>query len=189
MTPTDEIIQLFRDHGSDAYFGEDVSQEEHALQAAHLAASQGASNTLVAASLLHDIGHLLAGYKEDAAQHGIDDAHEDVGYRWLQQHFGDSVAEPVRLHVSAKRYLCAVDTDYLSGLSPASVLSLGLQGGPFTAGEIQEFESNPYFAEAVRLRKWDDEAKIPGLPVPGIEQYREILESAALHNSAMESPK
>ena len=102
------------------------------LQSAAAAEAEGAGDELVAAALLHDIGHLLHGGDEDAAAQGIDTHHEEVGFRFLQQHFAAAVVDPVRLHVAAKRYLCAVDPSYLSALSVASVLSLELQGGPMS---------------------------------------------------------
>lgn len=170
-----EIVDLFEKQGDAAYFGEAVSQKEHALQSAELAVREGAPDSLVVAALLHDIGHLLHHLPEDIAQQGIDGEHEEVGNRWLVEYFPASVAEPVRLHVAAKRYLCAVHPDYQAKLSPASQQSLMLQGGPFTAAEVAEFESNPFFKDAVRLRHWDDAAKIPGLEVPGISSYREMV--------------
>jgi [1-hydroxy-2-(trimethylamino)ethyl]phosphonate dioxygenase len=169
------IKDLFQNRGSEAYFGEAVSQREHALQSAYLAHCDGGPDSLVAAALLHDIGHLL-GMQDDAAEHGIDAFHEEIGCAWLDKHFGREVSEPVRLHVAAKRYLCAVEPEYPRGLSPASVTSLGLQGGPMGAEEIRQFEDNPFHSDAVRLRRWDDEAKVPDLSVPGLEAYIPILE-------------
>lgn len=176
MTTVDQIVNLFEHQGQAAYLGEPVSQEEHALQAADLAVRGGAADTLIAAALLHDIGHLLHGLGEDIADRGIDAHHETAGQQFLSRHFGDAVSEPVRLHVMAKRYLCASDAAYLAHLSPASVQSLGLQGGPLTQDEATQFESNPFYREAVRLRRWDDQAKIPGLTVPPVEHYRALLE-------------
>jgi phosphonate degradation associated HDIG domain protein len=174
----DEICALFEKRGEEAYFGEPVSQTEHALQAAYQAENEGAPPALVVAALLHDIGHLVHGLSEDVADRGVDARHEAVGEAWLSRHFGPEVAEPVRLHVAAKRYLCAVDAAYGAQLSPASVRSLDLQGGPFSPAEIQAFEQHRYFREAVRLRRWDDAAKIPRLEVPGLEHYRSRLEAA-----------
>jgi [1-hydroxy-2-(trimethylamino)ethyl]phosphonate dioxygenase len=178
MTTVDKIMDMFAKAGSAAYFGEAITQTEHALQTASLAAKSGATDELIVAALLHDIGHLLRGLPEDAATHGIDDTHEAIGADWLESRFGRAVSDPVRLHVPAKRYLCAVDAAYQSSLSPASRLSLRLQGGPMSREQVEFFEQGRHFAAAVALRRWDDEAKIPGLPVPGLETYRDSLESA-----------
>jgi [1-hydroxy-2-(trimethylamino)ethyl]phosphonate dioxygenase len=175
MQTVDEILRLFRDRGRDAYLGESVSQAEHALQAAHLAEVAGAADSLVVAALLHDVGHLLHDLGDDAADRGIDDRHERSGGSWLSRNFGPEVAEPARLHVEAKRYLCAVEGSYLDALSDASKLSLSLQGGAMDPEEIARFEANPHHLDAVRLRRWDDEAKIPGLEVPDLDHYRDRL--------------
>jgi gamma-butyrobetaine dioxygenase len=174
MDIVDEIIDLFEKRGAAAYLGEPVSQAEHALQAAHLAVQEGAPDTLVAAALLHDVGHLL-GSEGDPAQRGIDAVHEEKGCAWLEPHFGREVTEPIRLHVLAKRYLCAVDAAYRRLLSPASIRSLELQGGALTAGEAEAFERNPYSAAAIRLRRWDDRAKVPNLDVPDLRHYLAVL--------------
>jgi [1-hydroxy-2-(trimethylamino)ethyl]phosphonate dioxygenase len=179
MTILHEIENLFTRHGSAAYFGENVSQEEHALQAAHLAERAGAGHELVIAALLHDVGHLLHGLPETIAEDGIDGHHEAGGAAWLAQHFGPAVSEPVRLHVAAKRYLCAVDPVYAKALSAASRLSLELQGGTFRGEQARAFELHPHFRAAVALRHWDDAAKVPGLSVPGLEHYRERIATIA----------
>jgi phosphonate degradation associated HDIG domain protein len=173
----DAIVALLRDHGDAAYFGEPVSQRAHALQCAALAAREGAAPSLVGAALLHDIGHLLHGLGESIADEGVDARHEDAGHDWLTRHFSDDVTEPVRLHVDAKRYLCAVDPAYAAALSPASQQSLALQGGPFTKSQVLAFADLPFAAEATRLRRWDDAAKIDGLDVPDVEHYRALLTS------------
>jgi phosphonate degradation associated HDIG domain protein len=174
----DEIARLFAERGGALYFGEAVSEAEHALQAAAAAERDGASNAQIAAALLHDIGHLMHDLGEDVARRGIDARHEDVGADWLARHFGPDVAEPVRLHVPAKRYLCAVEPGYLDGLSPASRESLRLQGGPFTAEEAAEFARHPYARRAAALRRWDDEAKVPDLVTPNFDYFRQYLEAA-----------
>lgn len=178
MSVVDRIIEVFERAGQGAYFGESVSEMEHALQSAALAESSGASDSLVVAALLHDVGHLLHGLGEDVARRGIDARHEDGGADWLRGHFGAEIVDPVRLHVAAKRYLCAVEAGYRENLSPASEQSLVLQGGPFSAEERKEFECEPHWAAAVAVRRWDDEAKVPGLQVPGLEHYRSRLEAA-----------
>jgi phosphonate degradation associated HDIG domain protein len=182
MTQSDPwplVERLFRESGSDAYFGEAVTQLQHALQSAALAEAEGATDSLVVAALLHDIGHLLHGFEQDIADKGVDGNHEAVGAQFLEQAFPASVSEPARGHVDAKRYLCAVDPDYRATLSPASVKSLELQGGVMNPAQCLEFESRPYFTQTVRLRRWDDRAKAPDAVVPGIEAYRDRIRACA----------
>ena len=174
MDCVDRILNLFEKRGAEAYLGEPVSQQEHAVQAAWLAVQDGAPDTLIAAALLHDIGHLLGG-DDDPAERGIDGYHENAGRAWLAREFGPAVTEPIRLHVAAKRYLCAVEPPYFATLSEASVRSLALQGGPFSDAEVRNFEENPFHRDAVRLRRWDDQAKIPGLAVPAPRDYADTL--------------
>jgi len=180
MQVCDRVFEIFTARGGDAYFGEPVSQLEHALQAARHAARDDAPDWLVTAALLHDIGHLLHEMPEHVADLGVDTRHEDLGHAWLAQYFGLEVTAPVRMHVDAKRYLCATDPAYLGLLSPASVQSLQLQGGPFSEAEARAFEQEPFAREAVRLRRWDDLAKIPGMPVPGLDHYRAAIEGSQL---------
>jgi gamma-butyrobetaine dioxygenase len=174
MNCVDAILELFKTRGAEAYLGEPVSQEEHALQAAYLAVRDQAPEALVAAALLHDVGHLLV-LDESAAKRGIDQLHEEQASRWLTAHFGPEVTEPIRLHVEAKRYLCAVEPAYLQALSPASIRSLKLQGGPLTPAGVMDFRGQPYHRDAVRLRRWDDEAKLPGWLVPDLAHYVGLL--------------
>lgn len=176
----DEIFRLFTRRGTTVYFGESVTQTEHALQCAALAAQAGAEADLIAAALLHDVGHLLHSLPENAAEQGIESHHEAEGARWLAIYFPPAVVDPIRLHVAAKRYLCATEPEYFASLSPASRLSLDLQGGPFAPGEVAAFQEEPHFRSALALRRWDDAAKIPGLAVPGLEHYRSILNSVLI---------
>jgi gamma-butyrobetaine dioxygenase len=180
MPHIDEIVRILEERGGTSYFGERVTQLEHALQAAWLAEQEVAGGALIVAALLHDIGHLLLA--EDLAQRGLDGRHEDVGAVWLEQCFGPEVTMPVRLHVPAKRYLCAVDPDYQAALSPASIQSLLLQGGPMTSTEAGEFETTPHAQSGVRLRRWDDAAKVPGLRVPPLDHYRNAMQ--VIHRDA-----
>jgi phosphonate degradation associated HDIG domain protein len=176
MNITDRILTLFREKGDGAYFGEAVTQTEHALQSAHTAEQSGAAAEMIVAALLHDVGHLLHGLPEDVAAHDIDGRHEEAGAAWLRRYFGPAVVDPVRLHVAAKRYLCTVEPDYHSGLSEASRHSLRLQGGPMSSVEVAHFEQEPGFRSAILVRRWDDAAKVPGPVVPGLDHYRPLLE-------------
>jgi phosphonate degradation associated HDIG domain protein len=173
----DRLTDLFATRGQALYGGEAVTQLEHGLQSAALAADAGAPPAEVVAALLHDVGHLLHGLGDDCADHGIDDRHEELGVRFLAKHFPPAVTEPVRLHVAAKRYLCAAEPGYFDTLSPPSVTSLSLQGGPMSDAEKAEFESHPHFAAAVALRKRDDAAKVVGLVTPPFAHFRPHLEA------------
>jgi phosphonate degradation associated HDIG domain protein len=184
MSVVDRIFVLFAQRGEEAYFGEPVSQKEHALQAAYQAEQEGAPDSLVVAALLHDSGHLLHGLSEAIADQGVDGRHEAVGEAWLARHFSAEITEPVRLHVAAKRYLCAVDPTYREQLSPASIRSLALQGGPMSEAEVKAFDRNPHGQAALRLRRWDDLAKVPDLAVPGLEHYRARLQAAVRESAA-----
>lgn len=177
MTVVDEIFSLYAARGSAAYFGEAVSMTEHGLQAAHFAELAGAREIVVVAALLHDVGHLIAKVPDDIAEWTVDARHEATGARWLRERFGPEVAEPVRLHVSAKRYLCATDPAYFSQLSPASVLTLKLQGGPMSAAEVAGFEAEPGYREALVVRRCDDRGKVAGLATRGFQDYRDLLGS------------
>jgi phosphonate degradation associated HDIG domain protein len=171
----EQIAHVFKTRGAAQYGGEAVTQLEHALQAAQMAEDERGSASAIAAALLHDVGHLLHDLGDEVAGYGIDDVHERLGYEWLCDSFHPAVSEPVRLHVDAKRYLCAVDERYLEDLSPASQQSLRLQGGPFSPSEARKFEQHPYFQESIELRRWDDLAKIPGLETPTLEHFLQFL--------------
>lgn len=181
MSVIDEIFSLYAARGAAAYFGEAVSMTEHALQAAHFAELEGAGEVVVTAALLHDVGHLIATVPDDIAEWTVDARHEATGARWLEERFGPEIADPVRLHVKAKRYLCTVDPEYLSQLSAASVLTLRLQGGPMPAHEVAGFEAEPGFREAVVVRLCDDRGKVAGLATRRLEDYRELLQSLCRH--------
>ncbi|MBP5856404.1 metal-dependent phosphohydrolase [Marivibrio halodurans] len=175
VTAVDFILALFAQAGGRDYLGEVVSQQEHALQCAVCADQEDAPPPLVAASLLHDVGHYLHDCAEDAAAQGLDSRHEQAGADFLARFFPPEVSEPVRLHVDAKRYLCAVEPDYFDRLSEASVHSLNLQGGPMSPAEVAAFEANPHHRAAVRLRRWDETGKVEGLRTPAPEDFRALL--------------
>jgi [1-hydroxy-2-(trimethylamino)ethyl]phosphonate dioxygenase len=176
--PIDEIFEIFERRGAAEYGGERVTQLQHALQCATLAEEAEADAALIAAALLHDIGHLVHALGAAAAERGLDDRHEMRGREWLSRWFGEDVTEPVRLHVNAKRYLTATDPRYLATLSPASVRSLDLQGGPFSASLAAGFIALPGAKAAVRLRCWDEAAKIPGRPTAGLDHFRPYLKAS-----------
>lgn len=175
-SPVDVIAGVFASAGARDYLGEPVSVAGHLLQCGALASGAGAPAPLVAAALLHDIGHLVSG---EGDEYG-DIRHGAAGAGWLSAWFPPAVTEPVRLHVAAKRYLCGTEPDYLARLSPASVRTLELQGGPMTPEEAAAFEERPHAADAVAVRRWDDHAKEPDAPVPALGSFRPLLESLLL---------
>jgi gamma-butyrobetaine dioxygenase len=178
----DALAALLEGEGGAEYLGEPVTQAQHMLQAAAMAEADGAAPALVAAALLHDVGHLAGAVHGRELMAGRDNRHSHQGADRLARWFGAGVTEPVRLHVAAKRYLCAVEPGYFAKLSEASVYTLSVQGGPMAEAEVAEFEADPHHADAVRLRRWDEAAKEPDADVPGFEHYREML--AALVESA-----
>ncbi len=184
MSVGDEIVALLDARGAAAYVGEPVSVLEHGLQAAHFARETGAADELVLAALLHDIGHVLGNASDDIAAWHTDARHEQIGSAWLARRFGPAVSEPVRLHVAAKRYLCATTPEYLAKLTPASRRTLELQGGPMSADEVTGFKREAYCREAVRVRLWDDRGKIEGLVTAGLREYLGLIESFALRDGA-----
>jgi [1-hydroxy-2-(trimethylamino)ethyl]phosphonate dioxygenase len=180
MSRLDEIFSVYLDNGSHAYGGERVNQLEHALQTAMLAEQAGADASLIVASLLHDYGHLIHNFGADVSKRSIDDRHEILGAGNLSTSFGDAVTMPIRMHVEAKRYLCAIDPAYQKNLSPASIWSLKLQGGPFAAAERDEFIKRPFAADAAKLRRWDESAKKYGLQTPTLDHFRQYVEACLI---------
>lgn len=174
MTP-EQLLETLAEADSRQYGDEDVSQLEHALQCAALADVEDGRPAMIIAALLHDVGHLV--HKSDLSliRRGTDDRHELMGGRLLEWWFGPAVAVPVRLHVAAKRYLCRAEPGYWDLLSVVSKASLEIQGGPFTLEEAAAFSQLPYAIEAVRLRRWDERAKIADLVVPPLANYRDLI--------------
>ncbi|HKR68787.1 MAG TPA: HD domain-containing protein [Streptosporangiaceae bacterium] len=173
--PVGQIADLFASEGRTEYLGEAVTQAAHMLQAAHLAEQEGADGALVAAALLHDVGHFKGAVSGQQLMAGTDNMHSHTGADWLAQWFGPEVTEPVRLHVAAKRYLCAVEPGYAKTLSAASVYTLSVQGGPMSGTELDDFAVSPYSQDACRLRRWDDAAKDPDAATPPFEHFRPLL--------------
>jgi len=172
-----DIINIYAKWGVQKY-DEKISQMDHAVQCAALAQQSGASDDLIVASLLHDIGHLLElESKSGNVNIDIDDRHEATGTRYLAKSFGSGVTAPIALHVDAKRYLCAVEPTYFDTLSEGSVRSLELQGGPMTDEEARRFEGLAGFEDAVSLRRWDEQGKILDLEVAPFSAYVPMMQS------------
>jgi predicted HD phosphohydrolase len=168
------LASLFASHDANLELDGRLSNSAHMLQTAAAAEAAGAQASLVAAALLHDIGHWLRDESIDAQS--MDRRHELVGARYLAAFFGDDVTRPITLHVAAKRYLCAREPDYFASLTPGSVRSLALQGGPMSETQATAFEALPYHDRAVALRRWDEYGKVPELEVAGFGHYRALLQ-------------
>ena len=179
-----EIVELLGSRATTWYGQEAVSQLEHALQCAHLAERANEVSETVVAALLHDLGHMLSAERTPVADQDAlpakDDLHQFVALPFLRSLFPDAVLEPIKLHVDAKRYLCAVDAGYWAELSPASKHSLELQGGRYDDAQVRAFEDLTFYAEAVRLRRYDDLAKVPGQVTPPLAHYAALMGQVAL---------
>ena len=179
-----QIVELLGSRATTWYGQEAVSQLEHALQCAHLAERANEAPETVVAALLHDLGHMLSAERTPVADQDAlpakDDLHQFVALPFLRSLFPDAVLEPIKLHVDAKRYLCAVDAGYWAELSPASKHSLELQGGRYDDAQVRTFEDLTFYAEAVRLRRYDDLAKVPGQVTPPLAHYAALMGQVAL---------
>lgn len=179
MTIVARIVDIISRRGADSYLGEAVTMQAHMLQAAAQAEAEQADDELVAAALLHDIGHYVSELGHVSFDHGVDNRHDVAGAALLAAHFPPRVVDCVRPHVAAKRYLCATDPDYLGRLSPESTRTLAVQGGPMDAAEIAAFEAEPHFADAVRVRRWDEGAENPARATPPLAHYAPLLNRVA----------
>ena len=186
MQPTPEnIIALYHQRGTAIYGDEKVTQAAHAIQSAVLAEREGASDEQILAALLHDIGHILAEDKLPASNdENLDDGHENRAYQWLCEHFGKAIADPIRLHVAAKRYLCTVTPEYSQTLSPTSYKSYLDQGGLMSDEELQRFRQEPFFEQAIALRRWDDLAKDAEMVIPDIAHFADRLQAGLDRNNS-----
>lgn len=174
-----DICILFARKGGRAYDGEPVTQLEHALQCAHRAQCEAAPPALITAALLHDLGHLLNDHGDTPTLRGVDDCHQFIALPFLRNLFADDVLAPIRLHVDAKRYLCTTRAGYFEALSADSKRSLALQGGTFTPEAAWAYLQQPFAQNAVRVRLWDDQAKIAGATTPPLAHFVATLEAAA----------
>jgi phosphonate degradation associated HDIG domain protein len=180
MKLRDKLLAVYSEAGAHAYFGEAVTTLQHSLQTAHFAALANASKPLVLGALLHDIGHLIDSAPASLEDWANDARHEESGGRWLAAYFPPEVSEPVRLHVAAKRYLCAKEPGYFGQLSDASIRTLQLQGGAMSAAEMAAFEEQAYWRDAIQLRRWDDGGKVAGLHTLQFADYAELIEALCL---------
>lgn len=169
--PTIDSFLALLENAQSEYFGEPVTQLEHALQCAWLARAAGADDEMVIAALLHDIGHLIV----EGGVLGSPD-HDQEGAAYLRRFgFSDRVLELVAGHVQAKRYLTATNPDYFARLSDVSKQTLIDQGGPMSPVECEAFAQDPLLTDKLRLRSWDERAKLPNLEVAGLDSYRPLL--------------
>lgn len=176
-TAYDALEQIFADEGSQDYLGEAVTMDQHMLQTAYAARQAGATQSLVVAAAVHDVGHFEGAVSGRDLMKGTDNHHDDVAASWLSQWFGEEVTEPVRLHVDAKRYLCAVEPSYYDQLSDASKYTMEVQGGPMNPAEVAAFEMNPHHRDAVQLRRFDDMGKDPDLDELRLADFRADIEA------------
>jgi len=183
VTLHDELRAIFSGRATRRYGLAQINQLQHALQCATAAEGAGEAPSLIAAALLHDVGHMIHALGEDPASHGVDDRHEEQGAQWLAERFPESVSEPVRLHVPAKRYLCAAEPGYYATLSSDSVQSLKLQGGPMSAEEMAAFERVPWAMEATRLRRFDEAAKDPHARTESFEYFLKYVDACGRYRA------
>jgi len=176
----EDIEKLFQEKGHEQYSGEPVTQLQHALQTAYLGEQEGASEGLITAALLHDLGHLLHELGDTPSMQGVDDVHQYRIVPFLRQLFAPSIIDTIQRHVDAKRYLCAVCPSYYASLSDDSKRSLTLQGGIFTQEQADAFFAEPGAQDAVQLRLWDDLAKQPDMLTPQLSHYMQIVKRCAL---------
>jgi len=188
LTTIDDLVDLYESAEAEILYDEVVTEREHGEQCAVAARAAGASTALIAAALLHDVGHLVL---RDNQPLGVelerDHHHDRAGALLLTRWFGPEVTDPVRLHVVAKRYLCTTEAGYAECLSPSSVRSLDVQGGLMTSAEVDDFESNPHASSATALRRWDDAGKVDGLVVEPVASYRVLLHALS-ENPASQKP-
>jgi len=170
------LQDIFERRGAESYLGEQVTMSEHMLQGAKLAEDTGAGDELIAAALLHDIGHYTGEFPEEALEEGTNNYHDQAGAAVLAPFFPELVTDCVRHHVAAKRYLCATDPGYFDRLTPASVHSLKLQGGPMSPAEVAAFQHNPNLQAILQVRFWDEAGKVPDKATPPFSHYVPLLQ-------------
>ena len=181
MQIVDKIINKYQSNGGQ-YLGEKVTMTEHMIQTAMIAEQNHSSESLICACLLHDYGHFILEDPDHLVSKSIDGKHENIGFNFLKNYFKPEVFEPIKLHVQAKRYLCR-NKSYWSSLSEASKVSLKLQGGVMNDKEAKKFISLKFHDDAILLRKYDDDGKIPNIKMKTIEDYRNLINSQLIHHA------
>lgn len=179
---TEKIFSLYEQFGAEEYAGEKVSQLEHMVQSAQLAMEEGFDDEVVLAAFLHDVGHLLPvqDVSETMNGWGVMD-HEKVGADWLlDMGMGERMCKLIASHVNAKRYLTWKYPSYYEQLSEASKNTLEYQGGRMNDEEAKAFESDPLFDLYIKMRSWDEAAKIEGKPVPDLAELKQKLDAYIL---------
>jgi predicted HD phosphohydrolase len=175
----DKIIKKYQTN-KNFYLGEKVTIAEHMIQTAMLAEKNNSPQSLICACLLHDIGHFIIQDPDQLVSKSVDGKHEDIAFNFLKNYFKPEVTEPIKLHVSAKRYLCR-EKSYYNLLSKASKVSLELQGGKMNNDEAQKFILLKHHKDAITLRKYDDEGKIPNMKIKNINDYKELITNHLLN--------
>lgn len=173
----EHLGELFDAEGSQDYLGEAVTMAQHMLQTGQAARTAGASRELVVAAVVHDVGHFSGAVSGTELMAGTDNHHDESAAAWLSQWFGPEITEPVRMHVDAKRYLCATEPEYYEQLSEASKYTMSVQGGVMDADEVREFAKSPYLESAVALRRFDDLGKDPEVGDLGLADFRADIEA------------
>ena len=171
----DQIISSYLNNKS-LYIGEKVTMSEHMIQTAMLAEKNNSSSSLVCSGLLHDYGHFILEDPDYLVDKNKDGRHEEVGCKFLNKYFIHEVIGPIKYHVKAKRYL-AREKKYYELFSEASKTSLKLQGGIMNDEEAKEFESNEFFENSIKLRKFDELGKQPEQKIKSINDYKNLLTS------------
>jgi predicted HD phosphohydrolase len=174
----EEILGAF-EAGGDLDYGENISMREHMLQTACLAETDGHDERSIVAALLHDYGHLVCNQPNDIFFEGSDNFHETLGARALEGWFDEEIVGAVRLHVDAKRYLCAANPQYRAKLSDASIMTLEVQGGPMNAEEMARFREHTGYEMALTIRVYDDLGKEPKMARPDLPHYVPMLRRCA----------
>lgn len=184
---TNEIMQLFYDHGNEDYDGEPVSQAAHMIQCGMLAIEHGSDQELVLGAFLHDIGHLLRHYAPTEEMAGLGAVnHEGIGAAYLKDRgFSEKICAVVDKHVDAKRYLVATDSQYKHRLSPASMQTLEWQGGPMDEVAIATFRQHPYFKEIIQVRLWDEEGKQTDMEMLPLQHFAAMIHDYLTHSNTL----